>query len=174
MAWTRQKSEQSPQRAPRSDAEQTAPPRHPSTPSFHEAVSQQRASIGKSVHIKGDVTAKEDLTIEGTVDGRVIVKNHSLTIGTNSRITNKIQAKSVIVGGEVHGNITAADRVEIAATGSMLGDIAAPRVVLADGARFKGSIDMEPIGAGRVDSQADAATAPSGEVPSSSGLTKTA
>ena len=55
----------------------------------------------------------------------------------------EIHAKSVVVGGQVRGNITADDKVEVAATGTMLGDVRAPRVVLADGAQFKGTIDME-------------------------------
>jgi cytoskeletal protein CcmA (bactofilin family) len=166
MVWNRQKPEEAPPRSePRYQADPAGPPRHTSPSSGYDGGSQ-RASIGKSVHIKGNVTAKEDLTIDGTVEGQVTVQNHSLSIGANSRITSTIRAKSVIVGGEVEGDITAADRVEIAATGSMLGDIAAPRVVLADGARFKGSIDMEPANAGRSE--------PKPEAVSSKGLSKTA
>ena len=164
MAWTRQKPEQNPpQPTARTKAEPARAP-SPNPPSFRESAPNRAVNIGKSVHIKGDVTAKEDLTIDGTVDGRIVVKDNAVTIGPNGRITNRIQAKSVIVAGEVHGNITSADKVEIAATGSMLGDISAPRVVLADGARFKGSIDMEPKGdatrsAGAVTSPADSKTA---------------
>jgi cytoskeletal protein CcmA (bactofilin family) len=65
-----------------------------------------------------------------------------VTIGQSGNVTAEIQAKSVVVGGQMKGNITADDKVEVAATGSMLGDVRSPRVVLADGARFKGSIDM--------------------------------
>ncbi len=100
-------------------------------------------NIGQSIQIKGELTGNEDLTIEGKVDGKIFLKDHNLTIGANGRITAELQAKSVLVVGEVVGNITADDKVEIAATGSMRGDIVAPRVVLADGARFKGSIDMD-------------------------------
>jgi cytoskeletal protein CcmA (bactofilin family) len=100
-------------------------------------------NIGQSVQIKGELTGNEDLTIEGKVDGKIILKDHNLTIGANGRIAAEIHAKTVLVVGEVVGNITADDKVEIAATGSMRGDIVAPRVVLADGARFKGSIDMD-------------------------------
>jgi len=161
MAWTR------------SEPEQPVPAPQPNQPSYRENVPRQRATIGKSVHIKGDVTAKEDLVIEGTVEGRVVVTDHSLTIGPNSRVTNEIRAKSVVVGGEVQGNITAADRVEVSTTGSMLGDIAAPRVVLADGARFKGKIDMEPKAVMRAGSGSDKVVS-AGEKPASQGLTKTA
>ena len=104
-------------------------------------------NIGQSIHIKGELTGNEDLTIEGKVDGKIILKDHNLTIGANGRITAEIHAKTVMVIGEVVGNITADDKVEVAPTGSMKGDIIAPRVVLADGARFKGSIDMDRKGA---------------------------
>jgi cytoskeletal protein CcmA (bactofilin family) len=100
-------------------------------------------NIGQSVQIKGELTGNEDLTIEGMVDGKILVKDHNLTIGTNGKITAEVHAKTVVVVGQVMGNITADDKVEIAPSGSVEGDIRAPRVAIADGARFKGSIDME-------------------------------
>ena len=100
-------------------------------------------NIGQSIHIKGELTGNEDLTIEGKVEGKIFLKDHNLTIGANGKITAEIQAKTVMVVGEVNGNITADDKVEVAASGTMRGDIAAPRVVLADGAKFKGTIDMD-------------------------------
>ncbi len=99
--------------------------------------------IGKSLHIKGELSGSEDLSIEGKVVGKIILNGHTVTIGQSGQVTAEIQAKSVIVGGEVRGDITADERVEVAATGNMLGDVRAPRVVLADGARFNGSIDMD-------------------------------
>ena len=138
MGWIRQKSE--PEQAP---AQTPAAPKR--TTFERETRSMDKVvNIGKSVQIKGELTGNEDLTIEGKFDGKIILKDHTLTIGANGHITAEINAKAVNVVGEVIGNITADDRVEVAATGSMQGDIAAPRVVLADGARFKGSIDMEP------------------------------
>src|SRR6185436_19362680 len=103
-------------------------------------------NIGQSIHIKGELTGNEDLTIEGKVDGKIFLKDHNLTIGANGKIAAEIQAKTVMVVGEVVGNITADDKVEVAASGTMRGDISAPRVVLADGAKFKGSIDMDKKG----------------------------
>jgi len=100
-------------------------------------------NIGQSIHIKGELTGNEDLTIEGKVDGKIFLKDHNLTIGANGKITAEITAKTVMVLGEVSGNITADDKVEVATSGSMRGDITAPRVVLADGAKFKGAIDMD-------------------------------
>ncbi len=104
---------------------------------------EKLVNIGQSIQIKGELSGNEDLTVEGKVEGKIVLKDHNLTIGANGRITAEIQAKTVMVVGEVVGNITADDKVEIAATGSMKGDIVAPRVALADGARFKGSIDMD-------------------------------
>lgn len=104
-------------------------------------------NIGQSVQIKGELSGNEDLTIEGRVDGKIVLKDHNLTIGANGRITAEICAKTVVVIGQVSGNITATDRVEVAETGVVRGDIRAPRVSLADGARFKGSIDMERVAA---------------------------
>ena len=106
-------------------------------------------NIGQSITIKGEVIGNEDLTIEGKVDGKIVLKDHNLTIGANGRISAEIHAKTVLVIGEIIGNVTADDKVEVAATGAMRGDILAPRVVLADGARFKGSIDMDAKGGAR-------------------------
>lgn len=99
-------------------------------------------NIGQSVEIKGTLTGNEDLTIEGVVDGKILVKDHSLTIGANGRINAEVHAKKIVVLGQVVGNITADDKVEIAPSGSVHGDVRAPRVSIADGATFKGSIDM--------------------------------
>ncbi len=100
-------------------------------------------NIGKSVQIKGELTGSEDLTIDGALEGKIHMKDHNLTVGTNGSINAEVRAKSVMVLGKLVGNIKAGEKVEVAASGSMEGDITAPRVILADGARFKGSIDME-------------------------------
>jgi cytoskeletal protein CcmA (bactofilin family) len=104
---------------------------------------EKLVNIGQSIQIKGELSGNEDLTIEGKVDGKIFLKDHNLTVGPNGRITADIHAKNVMVVGEVVGNITVDDKVEVAETGSMEGDIIGPRVVLADGAKFKGSIDMD-------------------------------
>ena len=100
-------------------------------------------NIGQSIHIKGELSGNEDLTIEGKVEGKVILQGHNLTVGANGKLVAEVQAKTVMVLGEVTGNINADDKVEVAATGTMRGDIRSPRVVLADGAKFKGAIDMD-------------------------------
>jgi cytoskeletal protein CcmA (bactofilin family) len=104
-------------------------------------------NIGKSVVIKGELNGSEDLTIEGHVEGKIELKDHVLTIGPNGRIKAQVFAKSVIVLGEVTGNVTASEKVDIRDNGSVDGDIIAPRVAIAEGAHFRGSVDMQRKGA---------------------------
>ena len=100
-------------------------------------------NIGKSVVIKGELQGSEDLTIEGHVEGTIQLREHVLTIGPNGRIKAQVFAKAVIVLGEVTGNITASEKVDIRDNGSVDGDIVAPRVAIAEGAHFRGSVDMQ-------------------------------
>jgi cytoskeletal protein CcmA (bactofilin family) len=104
-------------------------------------------NIGKSVVIKGELNGSEDLTIEGQVDGKIELRQNVLTIGPNGRIKAQVFAKSVVILGEVTGNVTATEKVDIRDNGSVDGDIAAPRVAIAEGAHFRGSIDMQKTGA---------------------------
>jgi cytoskeletal protein CcmA (bactofilin family) len=99
--------------------------------------------IGKSVIIKGELAGSEDLTIEGHVEGKIELKDHVLTIGPNGKIKAEVYAKSVIVLGEVHGNVLATEKVDIRDGGSVDGDIVSPRVAIAEGAHFRGSVDMQ-------------------------------
>src|SRR3990172_8796871 len=142
MTWLKQKPEPDPRPA---EPFRVPAVREP-VETRERTMVEKLVNIGQSIQIKGELTRNEDLTIEGKVDGKIILKDHNLTIGANGRITAEIHAKTVVVVGEVVGNITADDKVEVAPTGSMKGDISSPRVVLADGARFKGSIDMERKG----------------------------
>lgn len=103
----------------------------------------QTAIIGRSIQIKGELTGNEDLTIDGTVEGKIELKENSLTIGPNGNIKADINAKAVTITGEVHGNVTAEEKVEIRETGKLRGDIVTPRLVIADGAFFKGSVEMD-------------------------------
>ena len=100
-------------------------------------------NIGKSVVIKGELNGSEDLTIEGHVEGTIQLRDHVLTIGPNGRIKAQVFAKSVIVLGEVTGNVTASEKVDIRDNGSVDGDIISPRVAIAEGAHFRGSVDMQ-------------------------------
>jgi cytoskeletal protein CcmA (bactofilin family) len=99
-------------------------------------------TIGQSVAILGDVSASEDLQIDGRVRGRVLVKDATLVIGAQAEIDAELRGKRVRVHGTVKGTITASERIELSATAMVVGNLSAERVVMADGARFQGRIDM--------------------------------
>ena len=122
-------------------------------------------NIGKSVVIKGELNGSEDLTIEGHVEGTIQLKEHVLTIGPNGKIKAQVFAKSVVILGEVTGNVTASEKVDIRDNGSVDGDIAAPRVAIAEGAHFRGSIDMQRPG-GATKSAEKAESKPAAAAPS--------
>jgi cytoskeletal protein CcmA (bactofilin family) len=103
-------------------------------------------NIGKSVVIKGELNGSEDLTVEGYVEGRVELRDHVLTVGPNGRIKAEVFAKAVIVLGEITGNVTASEKVDIRDKGSVDGDIISPRVAIAEGAHFRGAVDMQRAG----------------------------
>lgn len=111
-------------------------------------------NIGKSVVIKGELSGSEDLTIEGHVEGRIDLKGNVLTIGPNGKIKAEVFAKAVVVLGEVTGNVTASEKVDIRDNGSVDGDIASPRVAIAEGAHFRGSVDMQRAGVAKPQQQA--------------------
>ena len=104
---------------------------------------RDNVNIGKSVVIKGELNGSEDLTIEGQVEGKIELRQNVLTIGPNGKIKAQVFAKSVIVLGEVTGNVTATEKVDIRDKGSVDGDIISPRVAIAEGAHFRGSVDMQ-------------------------------
>ena len=130
-----------PTAAPQPQAPPAAPAgvRSDTRPSMEKDI----VNIGKSVVIKGELNGSEDLTIEGHVEGTIQLREHVLTIGPNGRIKAQVFAKSVIVLGEVTGNVTASDKVDIRDNGSVDGDIISPRVAIAEGAHFRGSVDMQ-------------------------------
>ena len=108
--------------------------------------SRDVVNIGKSVVIKGELNGSEDLTIEGHVEGKIELRDHVLTIGPNGKIKAELFAKSVVVLGEVIGNVSASEKVDIRENGSVEGDITSPRVAIAEGAHFRGSVDMAQKG----------------------------
>lgn len=109
--------------------------------------------IGKTITIKGDITGEENLVIEGKVDGTVHLKSNDLTVGQSGRVNANIAANVVRIDGEVRGDIVGTEKVVITKTGRVQGNIVGPRVTLEDGAKFKGSIDMDPSGADRAGNQ---------------------
>ena len=152
MAWMRQKSEpqqsnqptQSPETSkPVAQSMPAEPAQAPVPAPIKEPKMERNANVGQSVKISGELTASEDLTIEGQVEGSISLSDNNLTIGANGRITAQVMAKTVNVLGQVTGDIVAKEKVDIAPSGSVEGDICSPRVSIADGARFRGAIDME-------------------------------
>lgn len=100
------------------------------------------ASLGRSLTIKGELTASEDLTLHGQMDGRVTLPEHTLTIGPEADIRAEINAGAVVIMGTVVGNVTASKRVEIRATGSVTGDISSPGLAIDDGGLVVGKVQM--------------------------------
>src|SRR3989442_11576211 len=100
-------------------------------------------NLGQTIFVKGELTGTEDLTIDGRVEGKIELKDHNLTIGPNGKIKADLHANTIVIAGDVQGHAYAKERVEIAPTGRLNGDIAAPRITIADGAHFKGTADME-------------------------------
>lgn len=100
--------------------------------------------IGATVKVKGEITSEENLVIEGNVEGSVICNSHEITIGGSGNVRANISAKTIRIEGTVEGDITGHEKVIITRTGKVRGNIVAPGVTLEDGAKFKGSIDMDP------------------------------
>lgn len=108
------------------------------------ADSGQFAVIGRSIQINGDVKGDEDLVIEGDVSGTIELRNNSLTVGKEGSLNANVYARSITVDGKTNGDLYASERIAIRATADVKGNLLAPRVALEDGARFKGSIEMDP------------------------------
>jgi len=99
--------------------------------------------IGKGIRIKGVVRGKEDLVVEGEVDGSITLPEHHLTLEKPSRTTAEVKARNATIRGRHRGNAEAIDKIEIASEAVMIGDLRAPRLVIREGAKFRGTIDME-------------------------------
>lgn len=115
------------------------------------------ASIGKSVVIKGQIISREDLYLDGELEGTVEVQEHRLTIGPNGRVHANLKAREIVAIGAIQGNVEATEKVEIRKEAKLVGDIRTARVVIEDGAFFKGSIDIVRQDAGKSQAQAAAA-----------------
>ena len=100
------------------------------------------ALIGKSVVIKGQLFSREDLTIDGEVEGTVELPEHRLTVGQNGKVLAGITARELVVMGTIHGNVQTSDKLEIRKEAKLVGDIKTARIVIEDGAYFKGNIDI--------------------------------
>jgi cytoskeletal protein CcmA (bactofilin family) len=106
------------------------------------AVRSGSAALGKNVTVKGQIVAREDLTIDGEVEGTVECHEHRLTIGPNARVQSNLKAREIVIHGSIQGNVEAADKIDIKKEAKLVGDIKTSRIVIEDGAYFKGSIDI--------------------------------
>jgi cytoskeletal protein CcmA (bactofilin family) len=124
------------------------------------------ASIGKAVKVVGQIFSKEDLYVDGDLEGTVEALEHKLTIGPNGTVKATVKAREVVALGTIQGNVEAAEKIEIRKDAKLTGDIRTARIIIEDGAYFKGSIDIvkpEPArAAAPKPPQPAAATAPAG------------
>jgi len=118
------------------------------------------AVLGKSVVVKGQILSREDLTIDGEVEGTVEMQEHRLTIGPNGKVRASVKAREVIVLGTLHGNVETGDRIDIRKEAKLVGDIKTARIVIEDGAYFKGNVDIIRAEVPRPAAAAPAASAP--------------
>ena len=137
------------------------------------------AIIGKSVMIKGQIFSREDLTIDGEVDGSVELQEHRLTVGPHGKLQAGVKAREIVVLGTIHGNVEASDKIHIRKEAKLVGDIKTARIEIEDGAYFKGSIDIarpeiskappaaapaKPVNAAPAQANAAAAAAPAAQL----------
>jgi cytoskeletal protein CcmA (bactofilin family) len=101
------------------------------------------ARLGASLRVKGEISADEDLHIDGSVEGQIQIGDHKLTVGPSAKLTGDVVAREVVVYGSVKGNFHARDRIEIKKDGSVVGDLITARIMIEDGAHFKGSIEID-------------------------------
>jgi cytoskeletal protein CcmA (bactofilin family) len=117
---------------------QTMPSRYENEP----PMPARTATIGKGVSITGQIYSREDLIIDGEIDGTIEANEHKITIGPNGKVKAGIKAKDIVVLGAVQGNVEASDKIDIKKDARLVGDIKTARISIEDGAIFKGSIDI--------------------------------
>ena len=132
------KKEEGPVQTPAPRPEASPRPERPAP----VGASTDRATIGRSITIRGEVTGDEDLLIQGRVEGSVDLKQHAVTVGPEGEVKASIVGRVVTVEGRVEGDLSAEEQVILRSSSWVQGDITAPRVVLEDGARFRGGVDM--------------------------------
>ena len=150
--WNRRKEEEytaKPASAPPTSSElakegipMSTLPGRASEPHLDSHRSGGQAVLGKSVIVKGQIYSREDLTIDGEVEGTVELQEHRLTVGPNGKVTAGVKAREIVVLGTIHGNVETTDKIDIRKDAKLVGDIKTARVVIEDGAYFKGNIDI--------------------------------
>ncbi len=106
------------------------------------SVDRAGVDLGKSVVIKGELSGSEDLTLHGQMEGKISLPEHTLTVGPQAEVKADIAAKAVVVVGVVTGRVSAKDKIEIRSTGTVIGDVVSPRLVIAEGGNLRGKVEM--------------------------------
>jgi len=132
------------QPAARGDRSDRSDRNEPEPPPQRAAESASRAVIGASLELQGELSGNEDLLIEGRVQGRIQLAQHAVAVGAKGRVSATVHARVLSIEGEVDGNLVAEELIVLKKSARVRGDLVAPRVVIEDGARFKGTIDMDP------------------------------
>src|SRR5713226_6604789 len=146
--WNKRKEEENQPKpaaataAPANIIKETPPMSTVPATSYTPSETRGPAVIGKSVIIKGQIFSREDLTIDGEVEGSVELHEHRLTVGPNGKLQAGVKAREIVVLGSVHGNVEASDKIDSRKDARLVGDIKTARIVIEDGAYFKGSIDI--------------------------------
>ena len=143
--WNRRKEEESPRIAtpPVPVAPMEGMPVS-TTPTGYQGA-RTTATIGENVLISGQIFSKEDLVIDGQIDGTIELLENKVTIGKAARVKATIKAREVVIHGTVHGNVEASDKIDLRRDAHLVGDIRAARIAIEDGAIFKGSIDVTKV-----------------------------
>ncbi len=141
MIWKKSEAEEAPTPVQPQPQPQPPPPPAPA-PRNQPQSSKERALIGSSIEIKGNLSGTEDLYIEGRIDGKIELVKCSVTIGKSGRVNADVTGHTIVVMGEVNGDVHGEDQIVLRQSSTVNGNLFAPRVTLEDGARFKGSIDM--------------------------------
>jgi len=108
-----------------------------------EGTHAEVAHIGKSVVIRGELSGSEDLYLDGEVEGSIELREHHLTIGPHGRVRASVHARDVVVHGQLNGNVHGTERVELKKSAVLTGDILTKRIIIEDGAVFKGSVETQ-------------------------------
>ena len=137
------------------DSGREAPMRKPEPAPAAASRKAEPAVVGSSIRIQGDLSGDEDLLVHGRVEGTITLKNNQMTVGKDGHVNATVEAKSIQIEGTVDGDLRGKEQVIVTRTGAVHGNIAAPRVTLEDGCRFKGSIDMEGSKSGAAGKVAD-------------------
>ena len=105
-------------------------------------VERAGVDLGKSVVIKGELSGSEDLTLHGQMEGKISLPEHTLTVGPQAEVKADIAAKAVVVVGVVTGRVSAKDKIDIRSTGTIIGDVVSPRLIIAEGGNLRGKVEM--------------------------------